>query len=101
MMVLGVVRDHRNSSSRVRADGVKLLQELPAGSGVESACLPAEEEFAVAQADRPEVTHALPGRMMEQNGILDFGRHPHPAARAVLLKMDFVHGPEINRGVGA
>ena len=54
MMVLGVVRDHHDASSRVRADGVKLLQEFPAGDGVEFASLPAEEELAVAQADRPK-----------------------------------------------
>ena len=101
MVVFRVVGNDHGSSSRADANPVKVFQELPAGRGVELACLPPEEESAVAQADRAKVTHALSGGMMEQDGVFDFRRHPHPAARAVLLKMDFVHRPKVNRGIGA
>ncbi len=60
-----------------------------------------EEEAAVAPTDRSIVAHALPGRLVKQHGVLGFGRDPHPTARTVLLKMHFVHGPEINRGIEA
>ena len=101
MVVFGVVGNHHHPSSRAGADRAQVFQEPPAGAGVELARLTPEEELAVAQADRPEVAHALAGGMMEQNGILGFGRDPHAAARAVLWKVHFVHGPEINRGVAA
>ena len=101
VVVFRVVGNHHHPSRRAGAGGPKVFQELPAGHGVELARLTPEEEFAVAEADRPEVAHALPGGMMEQNGVLGFARDPHPAARAVLLKMYFVHGPEINRGIEA
>ena len=91
----------RPLSSRASAGGTKLLQELPAGQGVELARLPPEEEAAVAQADRSIIAHALPGGRVKQHGVLGFGRDPHPTARTVLLKMHFVHGPEINRGIEA
>jgi len=99
MVVFGVVGNHHHPSRRAGAQRAKVFQELPAGDGIELAGLAPEEEFAVAQADRPEVAHALPGGVMEQNRVLGFARDPHPAARAVLLKVHFVHGPKINRGI--
>jgi hypothetical protein len=38
---------------------------------------------------------------MQQHGILPFWRDPHAAARTVLLKVYFVHGPKIDSGVKA
>jgi hypothetical protein len=38
---------------------------------------------------------------VKQHGVLGFRWDPHPTARTVLLKMHFVHSPEINRGVEA
>ena len=99
MMVLGVVG--HDPASGARAAGVKVFKEWPAGHAVELACLPPEEEFAVAHSDGPEVDHALAGGMMEQHRVLSFGRDPHPAARTVLLKVHFVPGPEIHAGIEA
>jgi len=101
VVIAGVVGNHHHLSIRASADGTKLLQELPAGQGVELARLTPEEELAVAQADRSIIAHAHPGGLVQQHGVLGFGRNPHPTARTVLLKMHFVHGPEINRGVDA
>jgi len=101
MVVFRVVGNHYHPSGRTGAGRPKVFQELPAGEGVELAHLSPEKEPSIAQADGPEVAHTLPGGVMEQDGILGFGRDPHPAARAVLLKMHFVHSPEINRRIGA
>ena len=101
VVISGVVGNHYHLSIRACAGGTKLLQELPAGQSIELARLRPEEEAAVAQADRSIVAHALPGGLVKQHGVLGFGRNPHPAARTVLLKMHFVHGPEINRRIDA
>jgi len=74
VVISGVVGNHHHLLIRARAGGTKLLQELPAGQGVELARLPPEEELAVAQADRSIVAHALPGGRVKQHGILGFGR---------------------------
>src|SRR5208282_5126539 len=101
VVVSGVVSNHHHLSSRASAGGTKFFQELPAGHGVELARLTPEEELAVAEADRSLVAHALPGRLVKQHRVLGFGRDPQATARTVLLKMHFVHGPEINRGIEA
>jgi len=101
VVVFRIVGNHYHVSNRARARGPKAFQELPAGHGVELARLASVEEFTVTQANRPEVAHALAGGMMKQDRVLGFAGNPHPAARAVLLKVHFVHSPEINRGIGA
>lgn len=52
------------------------------------------DERAGAQADGPEARDRLAGRRMEQDRILDLGRHPHAAPGAMLLEVAFVHAPE-------
>ena len=101
VVIAGVVGNHHHPSRRASAQGAKLLQELPAGQGFELARLPPEEEAAVAQADGSIIAHALAGGRVKQQGVPGFGRNPHLTVRTVLLKMHFVHGPEINRGVEA
>jgi hypothetical protein len=101
VVIFRVVGNHHHPPSRVSADGAQVFQELPAGRSIELARLAPEQELAVAQADGPEVAHALASGVMEQNRILDFRRDPHPVARAVLLEVHFVHGPKINCGIGA
>ena len=101
VVVFRIVGNHHHPSSGASAGRPKVFQELPAGDGVELAHLSPEKESTVAQADSPEVAHTLASGMVEQDGILGFGWDPHPAARAVLLKMHFVHSPEVNRGVDA
>ena len=101
VVISGVVGNHHHLSSRASAGGTKLFQELPAGQGVELTRLTPEDESAIAQTDRSIVAHALAGGLVKQHGVPGFGRDPHAAARTVLLKMHFVHGPEINRGIEA
>ena len=101
MVVFGIVRNHDHPPSRSGAGGTKIFQELPTGNSVELTRFPSKEELAVPQTDGAEVAHTPPGGMVKQNGVFAFRRDPHPAARAVLLEVHFVHSPEINRGVGA
>jgi len=93
VVISGVVGNHHHLSSGARAGSRKLIQELPAGQGVELARFWPEEEAAIAQANRSIIAHAFAGRLVKQHGGLGFGRHPHPTARTVLLKMHFVHSP--------
>ena len=48
----------------------------------------------------PASVVVVPGRMMQQDGILRLRRHPHPTTRAVLLKVHFVAGPKVDGRVG-
>ncbi len=54
------------------------------------------DELAGAQTDGPEARDRLAGGRMEQDRILDLGRHPHAAPGAMLLEVAFVHAPEFN-----
>lgn len=54
------------------------------------------DERAGAQADGPEAGDRLAGGRMEQDRILDLGRHPHAAPGAMLLEVAFVQAPEFN-----
>ncbi len=64
---------------------------------MESAGLYAVDKFSIAQPNRPKVADALSGGMVEQDGVFDFWRHPHPATRTVLLKVDVIQCPEVYR----
>ena len=99
-MVVGVVADGHHAASTTDCGGLKRLQEGPETGAVEAAAFPLMNQFAIVDADRAKVADALARGMVEQNGVLYFGRHPHPAARAVLLKMHFVQSPQIDLGIG-
>ena len=101
VVIFRIVGNDHYPSIRVHADGAKILQELPASQGVKLVGLAPEEESTVAQANGSIIAHALPRGLMEEHGVPSFGRYPHPTTRTVLLKMHFVHGPQINRGIEA
>jgi len=67
-------------------------------SALKSAPLLAVNEATVIEADGAEVADTLAGGVMEEYGVLDFGRHPHPAAGTMLLEMDLVEGPKLDAG---
>ncbi len=101
MVVSRVVDDDHDASSGSGAGRPQVLEELPAGEGVELIRLALKEEFAIAQADGAEIPDAPPRGIMKEHGVLGLGRDPHPAARTVLLKVHFVHGPKIDSGIKA
>jgi len=101
VMVSRVVGNDYDASSASGTGRPQVPEKVPAGSGVELIRLAPKEKLAIAQADGAEIPDAAPGGMVKQHRVLGFRRNPHPAARTVLLKVHFVHGPKIDRGVKA
>ena len=101
MMVFRVVGNNHDAAPASGTGGLQVPEELPAGEGVELIRFTSIEKLAVAQADGSVIAHALAGGRVKQHRVPGFGRDPHLTARTVLLKMHFVHGPKINRGIEA
>lgn len=94
MMVPGIV-EHQHHPCVAGAMPQQRLQEGRVRGCVERVAQGADER-AGAQADGPKAGHRLTGGRMEQDGILDLGRDPHAAARAMLLEVAFVQTPQFN-----
>lgn len=93
-MVPGIVQHQHHA----RVAGAMPQQRLQKGlerGRVERGAQRADER-AGAQTDGPEARDRLAGGRMEQDRILDLGRHPHAAPGAMLLEVAFVHAPEFN-----
>ena len=93
MVITGIVEDDDHSASR------RLLAQQPPentleGRGVEDRTHHAHE-LTGAQADGAKAGHGFAGRRMLQERVLDFGRHPHTAARAMLLENDIHPGSTV------
>jgi len=99
VVVAGVINDHDHTPSGPPAALPQLGQKIPGRHPVKAAEFPAEEELAIPQADGSKIADAFAGGSVEQNGIIDLRRNPHPSTRTVLLKMNFVDRPEINGGI--
>src|SRR5215467_3213468 len=99
-MMLGVVADGEDSPAVHCTDLSKQFEELPERLPVEPPGLAPEQKLAVVQAHGGEVAHAFAGGVMIDNRIARFWRNPHPAAGALLLKVHFVQGPQVDTFVG-
>jgi hypothetical protein len=55
-------------------------------------------ELSGVQTDGPKAGHGFSGRRVLQDQVLDFGRNPHAAARAVLLEVAFIQTPQFDVG---
>ena len=73
------------------------LEKALEGGGVEDRAHHANE-LTSAQADGAEAGDGLAGRRMLQDRVLDFGRYPHAAARAMLLEVTFIQTPQFDVG---
>lgn len=93
VMVSGVVDYNDNLASASPTGRFEFAKEIPAGFGIEHSLWPGCHQFPVAQSDGTEVTDAFSCRCMHTDRIGGFWRNPHPAARAVLLKMNLIDGP--------
>jgi hypothetical protein len=93
MMISGIIRDYHYPAACFSADAPEVLEEAQECLGIKAVFLSKEDEFTIAQPHRPEVADAAMGRMMQDYWLPSLWRNPHAAARAVLLKTDFVHGP--------
>ena len=58
-------------------------------------------ELTNVQADGAKAGDGLAGRRMPQDGVLDFGRYPHAAARTVLLEVTFIQTPQFDVGTAS
>lgn len=100
VMVSDIVDNERNAPATFGRDGPPLLQEGLESHGIETVGFTFENELAVTQANRPEVSHAPPTGVVEQYRLTILGRDPHPATRSILLEMDLICRPEIDVSVG-
>lgn len=100
VMISDVVDNERDAPTTLGCDGPPLFQEGMEGHGIEAVGFPSENEFAVSQANGPEVSHTPTTGVMQQNGLTILRRDPHAAPRSVLLEMDFIGCPEIDVLVG-
>ena len=93
-MVSGIVQHQHHALAAGAMPQTRLQKGLERGR-VELGT-PGADELAGAHADGTEAGDRLAGGSMEQHRIRDLGRHPHPAASALLLERAFVHAPEFN-----
>ena len=100
MMILSIVSDYNNPIPGNTADILKLDKKFFESLCIETIWFSTENEHTIANANCTIISDPFSGRMMLDNRINDLGWNPHAAARAVLLKMDFIYRPKINIGIG-
>ena len=93
-MVSGIVEDQNHALSRLFL-AQKALEKAQESCSVEDRAHHAHE-LSGTQTDGTETGHGFSGRCMPQDGILDFRRNPHAAARAMLLEVAFIQTPQLN-----
>jgi hypothetical protein len=93
MMILGVVTDDHDALAFLSAPLLKELQEIPETLPVKSIGLSRINKLAIAPAHGSKLSYALSRGVMQDDRVLVFGWHPHPAPEAVLLEMDLVQCP--------
>ena len=93
MMISGIIRDYHCSAARFSTVQPEVLEEAQERLGIKPSFLSLEDEFTIAQTHRPKVADAAMGRMMQDYRGPSLWRHPHAAARTVLLETNFVYGP--------
>ena len=93
VVITGVVDDHYHFSAGA---ALQFPIEIPASACVKHAVGSGHDQLAVFEAHCAEKADALARRGVETNWIVHFGRNPHATTRAVLLKMDFIHRPQID-----
>src|SRR5688572_17236019 len=96
MVIFGVIRDDLHALAGHSAAAFQVLKKFPTGLAVKASRLSAGDQSTIPQTDGPKESHTFAGGMMKTNWIFDFRWYPHAAAGTVLLKVNFVHGPEIN-----
>jgi hypothetical protein len=95
MMITGIVDQYKNSASGVGAYSAKLFHEAPKLVSVERAQLPLEDKLPIAKSYGTEVADTFARWVMQNHRVLAFGRNPHSAPGAMLLKVHFIQGPDI------
>ncbi len=78
----------------------ELAEEIKEGLGPESLRLAQVQKPAVPQAHGAKIADAPPRGVVQQNRIAVLRRCPHAAARAMLLEVHLIQGPQVNAWVG-
>lgn len=94
VVIPSVIQDNDHFLSS-RAVPQQLFQERLEGVGVEFGGYGANE-LAAFQADRAKAGNGLARRGVDKYRILVFRRHPHPAARSMLLEVAFIQASQLN-----
>src|SRR6266571_6720042 len=94
-MVFCVVDDHAYAAFFGRTHVVELVEKLMKRFAVELIFLLPIDEETVTQAHCTKVSNAPACRVVQEDGIFGLGRHPHPAARSMLLEVDFIQRPHV------
>ena len=94
VMIAGIV-EHHDHAAPASLVAQQLLEEAPKGLGVEYGADMADE-LPGAQIDRAEAGHGAARRSVRQKRILVRRRHPHAAARPVLLEVTSVQAPQLH-----
>ena len=95
MVIFGVIRDDHDTLAGDATTAFQVLEKFPAGLALKASRLSAGDQPAIPQTNRAKESHTFAGGMMKTNWIFDFRRYPHAAAGTVVLKVDFIHGPEL------
>jgi hypothetical protein len=93
MVISGIICNYNHLPASFSAFKPEVSNEAQERLGIKACLLSLEDEFTIAQPHRPKVADAAMGRMMQDYWSPSLWRHPHTAARTVLLETDFVHGP--------
>jgi hypothetical protein len=96
VMISGIIDQYKNSAAGVGAYSAKLFHEDPKRVSVESAQLSLKDKLPIAKSYGTEVADALARWVMQDDRVLAFGRNPHSAPGAMLLKMHLIQGPDID-----
>lgn len=96
VMILGVVYNNNSASAALGTDMAEILQKPMKAQSVKPLCLPTEDKLAVTQTDRSKVADAATCWVVRQYRVGFLGRHPHAAARSVLLEMYFIGSPKVD-----
>ena len=95
VVITGVIDDY-NHFSTLAPKAVKFSKEIEASFCVEHAIRLRGDQLTVLDSNCPEKTDTLARWRMKADGIGYLRGNPHPTPRTVLLKVNFIHCPEIN-----
>jgi len=93
MVISGIISNYHYSAARFSAFQPEVAKEAPERLGIKTCFLSLEDEFTIVQPHRPKVADTAMGRMVQDYRGPSLWRHPHAAARTVLLEPNFVYSP--------
>jgi hypothetical protein len=96
MMVFGVVYNDNNTSTTLITGLPKVFEKRMERHRVKLFLFSLKDQFPVAQAHSPKITHAPTRGMVQHDRLLLLRGHPHKTTRSILLKMNLIGRPQIH-----